>query len=109
MAEIKQELDKIKARISDANFLANKGLANEVGIHAFKYEPEHELIVRDYIDRLAHTPSDKFRSINVNCADFSINLGRKMLNWPSLEKKKGKDYLLTQLQKVATKMILKMV
>ncbi len=60
MADIKQELDKIKARISDANFLANKGLSNEVGIHVFKYAPQHELIVRDYIERLVSTPSDDF-------------------------------------------------
>ena len=63
MADIKQELDKIKARISDANFLANKGLSNEVGIHVFKYAPQYELIVRDYIERLVNTPSDDFRVI----------------------------------------------
>ena len=32
MADIKKELDRIKGRISDANFLTNKGLSNEVGI-----------------------------------------------------------------------------
>ena len=47
MTDIKQELDKIKRRISDAAFLANKGLSNEVGIHVFTYAPEHELVVRD--------------------------------------------------------------
>ena len=42
MSDIKQELDRIKGRISDANFLANKGLSNEVGIHVFKYERSEE-------------------------------------------------------------------
>ena len=63
MTDIKQELDRIKARISDTNFLANKGLSNEVGIHVFKYAPQHELIVRNYIERLVNSSSDEFRII----------------------------------------------
>jgi len=105
MADIKQELDKIKGRISDANFLANKGLSNEVGIHVFKYAPQHELIVRDYIRRLASTTSDVYRIIEQDM--YQIFLGileekRVLGTVPSLEEKKGKDYLLAQLQKIAT-------
>ncbi len=37
MSDIKQELDRIRDRISDPSFLANKGLSNEVGIHVFCY------------------------------------------------------------------------
>ena len=37
---IKQELDRIKNRISDPNFLSNRGLSNEVGIHVFCYDPK---------------------------------------------------------------------
>ena len=32
---IKQELDRIKERISSREFLENRGLSNEVGIHVF--------------------------------------------------------------------------
>ncbi len=49
---IKQELDRIKERISNKDFLENKGLSNEVGIHVFCYKAEDELIVQDYIRRL---------------------------------------------------------
>ena len=63
MADIKKELDKIKGRISDASFLSNKGLANEVGIHVFKYAPQYEIIVRDYIERLVITPSDDYKIV----------------------------------------------
>lgn len=63
MADIKQELNRIEGRISDANFLANKGLSNEVGIYVFKYKPQYELIVRDYIERLINKPSDDYRVI----------------------------------------------
>jgi len=104
MAEIKQELDRIKARISDANFLANKGLSNEVGIHVFKYAPQHELIVRDYIERLVNTPSDDFRIIERDMYKilFKILEEKRVLGTVlGLEEKKGKDYLLVQIQKIA--------
>ena len=105
MAEIKQELDRIKGRISDANFLANKGLSNEVGIHVFKYEPQYELIVRDYIERLVNTPSDDYRVIERDMYKIMLEIleeKRVLGTVPSLEEKKGKDYLLAQLQKIAT-------
>ena len=47
MSDIKQELDKIRGRISEPSFLKNEGLSNEVGIHVFCYDPADELIVRD--------------------------------------------------------------
>ena len=105
MADIKQELDKIKGRISDPNFLANKGLSNEVGIHVFKYEPQHELIVRDYIERLLNSPPNGFRVIERDLYKIVLEIleeKRVLSTVPALEEKKGKDYLLAQLQKIAT-------
>jgi hypothetical protein len=105
MADIKQELDKIIVRISDTAFLANKGLSNEVGIHVFNYKPENELIVRNYISRLVNTPSDKFKIIECDMYNIFIDIlteKRVLNNIARLEEKKGKDYLLAQLQKVAT-------
>ena len=105
MADIKQELDKIKGRISDVNFLANKGLSNEVGIHVFTYAPQHELIVRDYIERLVSTPSDPYRVIEMDLYKIFLEIlteKRVLATIPSMEDKKGKDYLLAQLQKIAT-------
>lgn len=49
MSDIKQELDKIRGRISEPSFLKNEGLSNEVGIHVFCYDPADELIVRDFV------------------------------------------------------------
>ncbi|WP_026395805.1 DUF1788 domain-containing protein [Acetobacterium malicum] len=105
MTDIKQELDRIKARISDTNFLANKGLSNEVGIHVFKYAPQHELIVRDYIERLVNSSSDEFRIIERDMYKILLEIlaeKRVLGTVPGLEEKKGKDYLLAQLQKIAT-------
>lgn len=105
MGDIKQRLDRIKGRISDENFLANKGLSNEVGIHVFNYPPEHELIVRNYIDWLVNTPSDDYRIIEQDMYKIFLEIleeKRVLGTVPRLEEKKGKDYLLAQLQKIAT-------
>ena len=105
MGDIKQRLDRIKGRISDENFLANKGLSNEVGIHVFNYLPEHELIVRNYIDWLVNTPSDDYRVIEQDMYKIFLEIleqKRVLGTVPKLEEKKGKDYLLAQLQKIAT-------
>jgi hypothetical protein len=109
MANIKQELDRIEERISDPHFLANKGLSNEVGIHVFCYDPADELVVRDYIERLKSASSSKFPGAYriVECDLYKIFLGlleaKRILDTAEcLEERKGKDYLLDQLQKIAT-------
>jgi hypothetical protein len=98
-------LNKIKERIADDNFLANKGLSNEVGIHVFTYEPQRELAVRNCIARLVHEPSDRYRIIEYDLYKIFLEIltEKRILNTvPKIEEKKGKDYLLTQLQKIAT-------
>ena len=105
MADIKQELDRIKGRISDPAFLANKGLSNEVGIHVFKYAPQDELTVRDYIERLTNTPSPGCRVIELDMYKILLKiLAEKRVQGAAaaLEENKGGDYLLAQLQKIAT-------
>ncbi len=105
MENIKKELDKIKDRISDSNFLTNKGLSNEVGIHVFCYSPKNELIVREYIEMLKNEKNTPYKIIEQDLYEIFLELleDKRVLNTvESLEEKKGKDYLLTQLQKIAT-------
>ena len=105
MADIKQELDRIKGRITNKDFLANKGLSNEVGIHVFTYKPEHELTVCDYIERLVSSPSEDFRIVERDLFKIFLEIleeRRVTGSVPSMEEKKGKDYLLSQLQKIGT-------
>jgi hypothetical protein len=105
MADIKQELDRIKGRIADPVFLANKGLSNEVGIHVFKYAPEHELIVREYIERLVAMPTDDYRIIECDMYRILLEIleeERILDDLPDFEENEGKDELLVALQAVAT-------
>jgi hypothetical protein len=104
MANIKQELDKIKGRVSDPDFLANKGLSNEVGIHVFCYAPADELIVRDFVHRLTTEPSGVYRIIEFDMYNIFLEIlieKRVLGTVAALEEKRGKDYLLTSLQSIA--------
>ena len=105
MDMIKQELDRIKDRISDPSFLANKGLSNEVGIHVFCYDPKDEIVVQDYIRRLKAEANTPYRIIECDLYEIFLSLledKRVLHSVPGLEDKRGKDYLLSQLQKIDT-------
>lgn len=49
MRNFEYRLDKIEEKITNDDFLKNKGLGNEVGYYIFDYTPRNELIVRRHI------------------------------------------------------------
>ena len=75
MSDIKQELDKIRGRISEPSFLKNEGLSNEVGIHVFCYDPADELIVRDFVSRLKAESGTPYHIKECDLRDFPETLG----------------------------------
>lgn len=102
---IAQRLDKIKERISDPSFLANKGLSNEVGIHVFCYAPKEEPLVLEHIRRLKAEANTPYRIIECDLYEIFLSLledKRVLKSVDGLEEKRGKEYLLKQLQKIAT-------
>ena len=52
MKDIHERLSEIKGVITEEAFRTNKGLGNEIGFHIFDYEPQYEMLVRDYIINL---------------------------------------------------------
>ncbi len=101
MSNILERLDKLKAKIQDEDFLKGKGLSNEVNIHIFCYAPEDEMAVRFFTEQLV---SDQ----DVTCNVKEKNLYRIFLKLcednrildkiPRLEKSKGSDFVLNNLQ-----------
>lgn len=104
--DIKERLDKIKDRISEPDFLANKGLSNEVGIHVFCYDPKDEPIVSYYTTQLLKADKNTpYRIIECDLYEIFLSIleDKRVLKAVSeIEKKRGKEYLLEQLQKIAT-------
>lgn len=51
--DFKRTCEALRARLKNENFLANKGLGNEVGFYMFCYDPALELDARDFVARLS--------------------------------------------------------
>ncbi|RIW32678.1 DUF1788 domain-containing protein [Bacillus salacetis] len=63
MANLNARLDKIIPKIKETKFIDGRGLGNEISFYVFDYEPEGELVVRDYITHIkkefAHEGSNR--------------------------------------------------
>ena len=100
-----QNLDKITNRMSEEAFLSNKGLSNEVGIHVFCYPPQEEIIVRKFFEDLQKRSDLPFRIIERDLYKIFLEIceeKRILTRIPDMEERRGKEYLESQLQKVAT-------
>lgn len=104
--EFGERLDKIWERISDDDFLANKGVANEVRYYVFDYEPVDELLVRDKISQLKNKNKpelDGFTIIEFDLYQIIIDILEnrgyidKCINF---EETKGQDYLYNAVAKL---------
>lgn len=52
MANLNARLDQIIPKIKENKFIEGRGLGNEISFYVFDYEPQHELVVRDYIQHI---------------------------------------------------------
>jgi hypothetical protein len=101
MKSIQQRLDLIRDKITDPIFRKNKGLGNEIGYYIFDYEPEDEMLVREYISYL------KQRVSSPNIREFDLyeivleildEKGYLKKNF-ELEKKRGSEFVLNATKK----------
>ncbi len=105
MKDIKERLDLIKARISEEDFLANRGLGNEVGFYFFCYAPEEEMVVQRFLETLQKGKLEPYRIIAHDIYEVFLEIledKRVLKNVATLEERKGREHLLTQIQKIAT-------
>ncbi|MBD7937608.1 DUF1788 domain-containing protein [Cytobacillus sp. Sa5YUA1] len=52
MANLNARLDQIIPKIKEDKFIEGRGLGNEISFYVFDYEPQEELVVRDYIKHI---------------------------------------------------------
>ncbi len=97
---LSDRLNEILPRITSDDFLASKGLGNEIAFFIFDYPPEDELRVREHIRFLLdHIPKTKpdLRVKHVNLFDLVIDhlTERKLLDRSlQMQKEKGDEALL---------------
>lgn len=104
--EFNERLDKIWDRISDADFLANRGVANEVRYYVFEYEPIDELIMREKIKALKkqnNPEADGFTIIEFDLYEMIIEILKEkgyLEKCIQFEEQKGMEYLYTAITKM---------
>ena len=105
MKDIHQRLGEIKEKITEESFRENKGLGNEIGFHIFDYEPEYEMLVRDYIHNLKRQIEREYDKIKIKEFDlYEIMLevldekGYLQKNF-QMEHKKGSEYVFKATEK----------
>lgn len=104
--EFYQRLDKIWERISDEDFLANRGAANEVRYYVFDYEPCNELMTRDRIRALKkqnNPEADGFRIMEFDLYEMVIQILEEkgyLDKCVRFEEQKGMEYLYTAVTKM---------
>lgn len=104
--EFSERLDKIWDRISDQDFLANRGVANEVRYYVFDYEPCDELIIRDKIKALKkqnNPDADGFQIVEFDLYEMVISILEEkgyIDKCVKFEEQKGMEYLYTAVTKM---------
>lgn len=105
--EFNERLDKIWGRISDEDFLANRGVANEVRYYVFDYDPCDELIIRDKVEALKkknNVDADGFQIVEYDLYEMIIGILEKkgyLEKCIQFEEQKGMEYVY----KAVTKML----
>ena len=104
--EFNERLDKIWDRISDEDFLANRGVANEVRYYVFDYEPCDELIIREKIKALKkqnNPDADGFQIVEYDLYEMVIKILEEkgyIEKCIKFEDDKGMEYLYTAVTKM---------
>lgn len=105
MATIKERLDKILPTITKKSFRENKGLGNEIGYYIFDYEPQHEILVRNYISFLkgkVNTGNYGFKIKEFDLYEMMLEIldskGYLEKNF-EIERKKGSEYVFNAAKK----------
>lgn len=105
--EFNQRCGVLRERLQSKDFLANRGLGNEVGFYLFCYDPSLELHARDFVRHLTHDAEADIlpcRIVEHNLYDVLLRIcERKRIldKIPAQEERRGLEALQRQLQRAA--------
>lgn len=103
-----QSFEVIRSKLRDPEFLACRGLGNEVPFHVFPYDAGSELEVRALLrDLMSEDPAGlaPARITHIDLWELICDLCEQrglMEKLPAFERKRGSDALLARLQTIAS-------
>ena len=104
MSELTEKLDELRELMQDKDFLEGNGLSNEVNIRIFCYDPKEEMTVRHFTEKLTADKTLSCRVIEYNLYHIFLSIcddKRITARIPDQEAKKGKQFILEQLTRMA--------
>lgn len=105
---LEEDFARLRAKLSDPMFLANKGIGNEIGFFVFPYDASREDEVRARMAALVSLSDEgklPCRTVHRDLWDVFLQIceQRRILDKISdLERRRGSRVLLDRLQKIAT-------
>lgn len=106
--DFERRCEVLRERLKSPDFLANKGLGNEVGFYLFCYDPALELEARDFTARLirdARTGALPCVLREANLCDMFLGICEKskiLVRIPSMEERRGLEKLRVLLSRSAS-------
>lgn len=107
MAKINRRLDKIIPKLKEDKFIQGRGLGNEISFYIFDYDPEDELLVRDYVNHIKKEFSSEDSSrriIEFDLYKMLIEIAQEKRIFDrvfQVEERQGKDALFRALANFA--------
>lgn len=104
MENILERLSALEKNFTNEQFLTNRGLSNEVGIYIFAYDPKDEMAVQEFV-RMQKNRNSAYNIVEFDLYKTFISIceERKIIkSIPSMQERKGSEYLKEQLKKVAS-------
>ncbi|MBD5149891.1 MAG: DUF1788 domain-containing protein [Oscillibacter sp.] len=107
MSDVNERLDSLRGLIQSREFLEGTGLSNEVNIRIFCYDPKDEMAVRHFTEKLMTDQSLTCHLVEYNLYKVFLSIcddKRITERIPSQEEKKGKQFILDQMTRMANNM-----
>ena len=91
MSDIGPRLDQVRELLQNKDFLAGKGLSNEVNIRIFCYHPEDEMEVRHFSNKISSETKVACKIKECNLYRLFLKIQIKKNQLPLKKKKKTKQ------------------
>lgn len=113
MRDIKKRLNELNEVLEDRSFIKNRNRGGELNFYIFDYDPEHELIVRDFISYIPdkyNYEGSEIKAVVIDLYELMIEIlnGTKIIDKTILdlvtgmEEKDGKDRLSRALKPIVS-------
>ena len=98
-----ERLSKLKEMFKNKDFQSNRGISNQIGVYIFAYPPKEEMKIVAFVEQIKNEKDYVIHEFDLYKWFLSVCEDKKILKTiPSMEEKKGSEFILNQLSKIAT-------